>query len=461
MMMYSLFIGLSRFITIVVCCVTIADAQVFPNGFSSVSVPTTASIQRFIAHNTTFFALTSSGVFQTNTSGQDWRQVSINGQNVQILNSFNNRLYARVDSNVYFVSIDNAATWSPSPVQLAEYAVSSSSALLKIKNGQLQRSTDAGITWSGIFTNDVVSDVVVFQSKFYVAKTGRMFEKERSGCFVSSDGGISWQQLVIQESVNRFDNPLFLRGFCILPNNTLVATVNLPRVLVSTYCSSPRSRNFYRLKDSVWESISSGISRFTKPDEIYVYGKNILALGWGECNDSQWSNGGLFTSFDAEMWNPTSLGWGAFTAPCNDCIAPTTIGVSNEGIVFIAGERILDSGPPALKTTRQPVLLRSVSSIATSVATDYDRQSVIISPNPASSNVTIQGKAEHTGIVTVRLANSIGETLLIKRISVNEKIPYQYNLDIQQIPVGMYLVEVEENNFEFKSSKTTRKLVKQ
>jgi hypothetical protein len=86
---------------------------------------------------------------------------------------------------------------------------------------------------------------------------------------------------------------------------------------------------------------------------------------------------------------------------------------------------------------------------------------VIISPNPASSNVTIQGKAEHTGIVTVRLANSIGETLLIKRISVNEKIPYQYNLDIQQIPVGMYLVEVEENNFEFKSSKTTRKLVKQ
>lgn len=316
----------------VALCNTRVIAQTFSGDFVGVSFPTTASIQGFVAHNNAFFALTTAGVFQTDNGGQSWREVVINGQKTQAINSFNNRLYARTDSTSYFVSSDDANTWLPSTIQMAERFVVSSGAILKIKNAKLLRSTDAGVSWSVLFDGDYISDMVVFQSKIYLAKTapGSPGYRDTTGCFVSSDHGISWKQLTIKPSqVFSFENTYF-RAFSILPNNTLVATVMPRRISVGTYCSMPRSQDFYRLKDSIWEPIKSGLPRFSEPDEIYVYGKNILVLGWGQCNDSEWSNGGLFTSFDASTWNPVVIGNVGFQERCNDCINPSRLGTRNK-----------------------------------------------------------------------------------------------------------------------------------
>ncbi len=133
-----------------------------------------------------------------------------------------------------------------------------------------------------------------------------------------------------------------------------------------------------------------------------------------------------------------------------------SLGVSNDGIVFISGQRIVTTGPPTFATTQQAILLRSLNSIPTTVAASNDEQSVVIAPNPASTNVIIQGKAEHTGVVTVRLYNSAGVVVLVERITVSEGAEYYRSLDIQHLPAGMYIVEAEENK-----QKTSRKLMKQ
>ncbi len=435
---------------------TTAVAQVFPGSdFVGVSFPTTASIQRFVAHNNTFFALTSSGAFQTNNGGQDWREIIINGHKIQAINSFNNHLYACTDSTSYFVSLDNASTWLPSIIQMAEHFVTSSGAILKIKNSKLLRSTDAGISWSVLFDRDYINSIAIFQSKIHLAKIapGLPGYRDTSGCFISSDDGNSWLPMAVQRHFIGYVNPIMLTSFAGTSNTTLFASTFGWAHILGTYCGVSRSPGLYRLTDSAWELVSPKIQL----DKIYSYGNILFGLSKAECNDG-WTNGGVFISSNGIDWQSIQQRQvlGTFLEWCSSCFDPYIAGFDNNGIVYVGASQIAYSGPPLFRADRQAILLRSLKSITTSVAASNNEQSVIIAPNPASSSVVIQGKAEHTGVVTIRLVNSVGAVVLAERITVSEGATYYRNVDIQHLPAGMYIVEAEENN-----QKTSRKLVKQ
>ncbi len=114
------------------------------------------------------------------------------------------------------------------------------------------------------------------------------------------------------------------------------------------------------------------------------------------------------------------------------------------------------------RTERLPVssftnfTITPLASIPTTVALSNDIQSVIISPNPVSTSIQIHGKAELTGVVTVRLINAAGVEVLAERLTVSEGAAYSRIVDIRHLSAGMYIVEVEEG-----SHKTARKLLKQ
>lgn len=97
-----------------------------------------------------------------------------------------------------------------------------------------------------------------------------------------------------------------------------------------------------------------------------------------------------------------------------------------------------------------------LASIPTTVALSNDIQSVIVSPNPVSTTLQIHGKAEITGVVIVRLFNSVGVEMFAERFTVSEGAPYSRLIDIRHLSSGMYIAEVEEG-----ANKTSRKIVKQ
>jgi hypothetical protein len=442
------------FLAITVSCGGLPVFAQFSDGFVRISFPTTATITRFVAHSNTFFAITSDGVFQTNSSGQNWQKVSINGQYIQTINSFNNRLYTRIDSN-YLVSNDNAVSWLPSAVKMADYYIVSSSAIFKIVDSQLHRSMDGGITWSLTFSERPVINLIVFRSKVYISTESTPVDRADNirGCFVSTNNGDTWQRSIIKSS-NSIFGPVSFSSFTLLPDSTLIAITLPSRFVVGTYCTTPRSQGLYRLNDTLWEPITP----LLQANIVQTFGKNILAVGIAGCNDMQWTNGGLFISRDAQNWNPVPLGWGAFNMYCNDCIAPSVVGVANDGIVYIVASRILAGGPPTFRVERQAVLLRSLSSITTSVQQNEVQsvENLTISPNPTATNVVIQGQAQKAGVAVVTLLNSVGGIVLQERITVSEGAPYYRDVDVRHLAPGMYIVQVEENG-----QKATRKLIKQ
>ena len=81
---------------------------------------------------------------------------------------------------------------------------------------------------------------------------------------------------------------------------------------------------------------------------------------------------------------------------------------------------------------------------------------MIVSPNPVSSSIQIQGKAETSGTIVMRMINSAGHEVLAERFSVSEGVTYSRFVDIYHLPPGMYIVEVQEG-----SNKTSKKVLKQ
>ncbi|MFK0731552.1 MAG: WD40/YVTN/BNR-like repeat-containing protein, partial [Gloeotrichia echinulata HAB0833] len=308
-----------------------------PGDLVGVSFPTTATIQRFVAHNSTFFALTVAGAYQTNNGGQNWREVTINGQQLQALNSYNKLLYARVDSSNYFVSSDNATTWSPSTIKMAEHFVVSSTAIFKIANVGVQRSTDGGISWE-IVPIGGVNDIIVFQEKVYTTSFG--------SCFVSSDNGNSWQTVSVRR--HPFGTLVSLTSISNITNSILVASSFNRGPIVGTYCSSPRSPGLYRLRNDAWEFESYQ----TQLDKVYSFGTILLGLSKAECNDG-WTNGGLFTSRNGTDWQPiVQRAIGTYKEWCSSCFDPYAAGFDNNGLVYIAARQISYSGPPTFRTER-------------------------------------------------------------------------------------------------------------
>lgn len=100
--------------------------------------------------------------------------------------------------------------------------------------------------------------------------------------------------------------------------------------------------------------------------------------------------------------------------------------------------------------------LRTLAFTPTSVAASPDEPTVTISPNPAATNVVIQGQAQKAGVAVVTLLNSVGGIVLQERITVSEGAPYYRDVDVRHLASGMYIVQVEENG-----QKAARKLIKQ
>lgn len=100
--------------------------------------------------------------------------------------------------------------------------------------------------------------------------------------------------------------------------------------------------------------------------------------------------------------------------------------------------------------------LRTLAFTPTSVAASPDEPTVTISPNPAATNVIVQGQAQRMGTSVITLLNSVGAVVLQERITVTEGAPYYRDVDVRHLAPGMYIVEVEENK-----RKAARKLMKQ
>jgi hypothetical protein len=165
------------------------------------------TIRSFLVNETTLFAGTDGGVYQSTNNGTHWTQ-TISGMNaithVYCLAVNGNNLFAATDKGV-FRSVDNGINWSETNTGLPENTsvnalATSGPNLFAGANGGVFLSTNDGKTW-------VITDSSSFKSHswwtmgssgqvYALAVKGKsIFAGTEGGFFLSSNDGASWESL--------------------------------------------------------------------------------------------------------------------------------------------------------------------------------------------------------------------------------------------------------------------------
>jgi hypothetical protein len=78
-----------------------------------------------------------------------------------------------------------------------------------------------------------------------------------------------------------------------------------------------------------------------------------------------------------------------------------------------------------------------------------------VSPNPTADRVNIESVAQQTGRVRVRIVNALGQEMMSSEQAVSAGATYRHALDVADLPVGVYMVEVQDG-----AARNIRKMVK-
>ena len=72
---------------------------------------------------------------------------------------------------------------------------------------------------------------------------------------------------------------------------------------------------------------------------------------------------------------------------------------------------------------------------------------MLVYPNPASDIVSVDFNLENSSLVELSVINILGKKVI--EVIPNEKFErgnYHYNINIDNLPVGIYIISYEENN---------------
>ena len=87
-----------------------------------------------------------------------------------------------------------------------------------------------------------------------------------------------------------------------------------------------------------------------------------------------------------------------------------------------------------------------VTGVSTPLLTSF---SATIFPNPSNGNSILQMDTPVSGEYAIRIFNSIGQQVVQQKIRVMENESVQENLEVQQLPGGLYHVLIENNGLQY------------
>ncbi|MDP4219425.1 MAG: T9SS type A sorting domain-containing protein [Bacteroidota bacterium] len=291
-----------------------------------------------------------------------------------------NDILASTDSGL-FRSLDNGTNWTKfsSFNQISTFAESGSN-LFGGGYGMVFRSSDDGVTWKNVFTDEVYI-------MFAIAAIGNnLCAATSSGVYVSDDDGTTWK--------NNFDFPEFTSCSAAIVNgsNFFVGTTH------GVFLSTNGGTN--------WTARNSGLTD-TSIAALVASGSNIFAGT---------ANGEVFLSTDnGSNWR--SVGSGLPTA--------RIFLLATNGVYLFAG-----TGGASL--WRHALADFGISSVS---AGPQSRLGISISPNPSNGIMTVHDAPAN--LVRVAVSTILGETVL-ELLHPNAS---EFTLDVSKLPAGTYFAQ--------------------
>lgn len=365
----------------------------------------------------------------------------LTGKNVQSVISFNNKLYANLNSGGVYISTDNGTTWnavaSSGGLTANGWCLGSSSN--NIFAGYLgygiYTSTDAGTNWTQTLIGEDITFFLNANNKIYAVANGTP-----GGIYVSTDNGLGWAHINYSFS----DNPTCLAQV----GNYMFAGCFNAKLFASTD------------NGATWTLSNSGITN-GKVTSIVNVGNKILAstYGWGVFistnNGSTWINpSGNSTYIQSFFVNGTNViaGSGSGMGVSISYDGGTSWVYNNTGLTTLDVNYITLIGTDIYACTSNGIFKRPLQQILTSV--DENKNSLPNSfsleqnyPNPFNPSTTISYSVPKTNFVTLKIFDGLGREVTTL---VNEnKLPGKYEIKFNgtKLSSGVYLYQMTAGNF--------------
>ena len=394
----------------------------------------------------------SYGVFKSSDDGATWKHIGITNYPVSVLEvSGSNILGGTYDVTgnsfriPFYKTTEADSVWSYNVGGLDAKnitALKANGAVMYLFDDEgpgsslVYRSTNNGSNWTSTGFNVLYNNFVTFAiagSLIYAGDNSAYYSS--SHIFVSSDNGATWNVVNggdLSSSAAHNVYGLALKG-------TLLFAATDDGIFKNTVGANS------------WTAVNSGLTNLIIKS-IYVSGSTIYAGTQGSGIFKSDNDGALWTDLNtgiplyANVTCFTSSGGNIFAGTDNGVFAMASGGSTwtnnNAGLIdtsittLTASANYLWAG-----TYSQGVWRRDLTQIVVGINETQTEPSFSVSPNPASTSITIEIPKEQQNMLNnIFIYNSVGS--LVWRRSISDAL---VNIDISSFPKGIYFVKMINN----------------
>ncbi|MGD0711557.1 MAG: T9SS type A sorting domain-containing protein [Bacteroidales bacterium] len=352
-------------------------------------------VYSFAIKGDSIFAGTHDGIFLSSNGGSSWAAMDAgltgNALIVGALSVYKNKLFAGTDTCMYSSS-NNGSSWSASGTGLTGIAIYvdafalNSDTIIAGTGGGVYLSSNNGASWhavnNGLYDSTWVGTLAIKEDTVFAGTYD-------SGLYVSANNGHHWIKANTGLAFN-----LGVWAIAISGNNIIAASDS------GAYLSHNNG--------SSWTAVNTGLpSSYDDINTLLSSGNNIFA-GTGD--------GVYWTNNNGNSWTAVNTG----------------LSYGNGIGALAVKEDTLFAG-----TYTEGIWKRAISEIAGIKELNNNACNIVVYPNPATNNLTIES-LQNTTIEITNMQGQLVETIVTKGNKTN--------IDVSALASGVYVVQARTKN---------------
>lgn len=363
-----------------------------------------------------FAGIYAGGIYRSSDKGESWIESNsgLTNLSVQTLAISGTNVFAGTGtySGSVYRSTNDGSSWTRVNSGLTDWPVNallvSGTTLFAgqgdgFYGGSLHRSSNGGSSWAPVLSTPNSSSITAL-----VASGTTLFAgTDLGGVFRSTDNGTSWAQ------ANSGLTDTNITSFAVSDTNIFVGTMS------GVFCSTNNGMS--------WTPVNTGLAEGTIVLSLSVSGTNLFR----GCGGGSTSNGVFLSTDNGKSWTAVNSG------------------LPNRGVrvLFVSGTYLF-AGTWEGGLWRRPLseVITSVQEIPGEMPRNFALQQNF--PNPFNPSTTIQFSLLHSGFVTLKVFNLLGEEiamLLSEELSAGR---YSTSWNAAGIPSGVYFYQLRSGVYQ-------------
>jgi len=419
------------------------------------------------------FASTENGVYRSNDAGESWEQVFFNGQTINCLNVYNNKLLAGHGSDGVWASEDFGSNWYKIGLQsISIYSLASRGAVIFAGTDEgFYLTADYGMSWTlsneGLPTSPGIKSIFVSEPYIFSGTTFHSIYKRPlvefgltiSPVLESPANGSVQVSITPQLIWNSSENSTSYR--CVVSDNPNFSNLIIDQVISDTSYQVPNeilsslTQYFWKVKsiNEYGQSEWSEVFNFTTLLMAPTASPNLISPYNGESNISLTPN--LTWSFvnSAELytcWVSTDINFNSkiYDTTVADLFTQIPAGLLNTFTQYywkVYGSNAAGNGPWSLRYTFTTLNSTNITNNLPGIPKNFDLHNNY--PNPFNPVTKIQFDVPKNSVVKINVYDITGKEITTLVNDFRNAGRYEVQFNANNLSSGIYFYKMQAGDF--------------